>query len=454
MKGLAPKITLAFIFAIIVTLLLYSLILNQAITDRFDKYVHANVEATNKKITAALATAYSYDGKWTPRTGLDMSAFVIQEGIGLRVRDIDNHVVWNSMSIHHEVAAFFLVRSNTDIRTFTNPITINNNTVGYVEIFYIGDIQLNTVALTLKNSINMSLISTAIFSTIFAIFLSIVFSSGITMPLTRTTQAAMDLAAGDLRQRLPISTANDELTELSRAINHLAETLEKEADLRKKLTADIAHELRTPLMTLQLQLEAIIDGLIEPSKETLENCQSEVVRLSSLIGDMEQLSSADRASLELKLELLSLTDITKAIYESFIQQAEQKNIAFTYYSNKPCYIEADRSRLTQIIVNLISNAIKYSQSGDSVSIKITHNYNVAILAIKDTGLGISKEDLPLIFERFYRGEKSRNRDTGGSGIGLAIVKSLIDAHNWDIDVNSELDIGTEFVLYIPIIEQK
>ena len=454
MKGLAPKITLAFLFAIVVTLLLYSLILNQSIEEQFDNYIQANLRANNEKIANALALAYQKDGRWTPTTGSDISSFVIFDGISLRVRDTDNFVVWNSLNTHKGFDSYFTLQSDKNTTTIAYPISVEREVVGYVDISYLGNLPLSDIDSGFKSSISKSLISTAIFSTVFAIFLSVIFSSGITLPLTKMTKVATQLRKGDLHQRMTVSNSNDEISELAFAINHLAETLEKEEKLRKNITADIAHELRTPLMTLQGQLEAMIDEIIEPTPETIASCQEEVIRLSSLIEDLEQLTSAESASLELHKEVVSLTDLTRNIVDTFQPQFKQKNMSLSFYANKHCHVMADKGKLTQILINLISNALKYSRPHDKVTVKITQTDSTIVLKVSDTGLGISEEDLPYIFERFYRGDKSRNRETGGSGIGLAIVKSLIVAHHWKIDVESTLNKGTTFTLTLPAHKEK
>ncbi|OEH86095.1 hypothetical protein BHU72_14305 [Desulfuribacillus stibiiarsenatis] len=449
MKGLAPKITLAFLFAIVVTLLLYSLILNQSIDEQFNQYIQATIRANNERIANALAFAYEQDGQWYADTGADVATFVKSDNISLRVRDTSNFVVWNSISYHKDLAQLFSLQPDDKIHTITYPISVNREIVGYVDITYLGTIPLTDIDSGFRNSVNKSLISTAIFSTIFAIFLSIIFSSGITMPLMKMTKIAIQLRKGDLKHRMAVGASNDEVSELAIAINHLAETLEREEKLRKNITADIAHELRTPLMTLQGQLEAIIDGILDPTPETLTSCQEEVIRLTSLVSDLEQLTTAESASLELDQEVLSLSDLTHQIVDSFQGQFRQKDIALSFYANKKSYVLADKRKLTQILINLISNALKYSEPTDKVSIKLMQSDDIITLKIIDTGLGISAEDLPYIFERFYRGDKSRNRETGGSGIGLAIVKSLVDAHHWKIEIESTLQKGTTVTLTMP-----
>ncbi len=449
MRGLAPKITLAFLFAIVVTLLLYSLILNQSIDEQFNSYIQANLHANNEKIAAALAKAYMRDGQWKSSTGIDISSYILFDGISLRVRDTNDQVVWDSVDIHNDPPSILTLHSSKYATILSYPISANKEIVGYVDITYFGDIPLSDIDSGFRNSVSQSLMSTAIFSTIFAIFLSVIFSGGITLPLTNMTKIAGQLRKGDLSQRMVVSKSNDEISELAIAMNHLAETLEKEEKLRKHITADIAHELRTPLMTLQGQLEAMMDNIIEPTPETIGSCQEEVIRLSSLIQDLEQLTSAESASFELNKEILSLTDVTKTIIDTFQPQFKQKNMSLSFSASKHWYINADKGKLTQILINLISNALKYSRPNDKVNVEITQTGAKVILKIRDTGLGISEEDLPNIFERFYRGDKSRNRDTGGSGIGLAIVKSLIEAHNWQVKVESVLHEGTTFTLIMP-----
>lgn len=449
MRSIAPKITLAFLFAIIITLLLYSLILNQAIDEQFNLYIQANQDNNNKNIVNALTHIYKEKGYWDKDAASEISTLLKYDGINLRLYDNDGFVIWNSIASHSDLAYMFTFQLEENITSSLHPIVHQNRIVAHVEISYAQHSPITELDTSFRDSINKSLVSIAIFATLFAIFLSIILSSSISAPLSKITNIATNLSKGDLKQRIQVKKGDDEIARLAKAINHLAETLEKEENYRKNITADIAHELRTPLMSLQGQIEAMADRIVDPTPDNLNSTVEEVIRLSSLIKSLELLSTAESATLEFNPELISLTDVTKNIVNVFQAQYQAKGVMLSFYAIKKCYILADKDKLSQIIINLLSNSLKYSQAKDRVTVKISYQGDDVTIRITDTGMGISEHDLPYIFDRFYRGDKSRNRNTGGSGIGLAIVKSLVDAHKWNISVSSSLGKGTSFTITIP-----
>lgn len=210
---------------------------------------------------------------------------------------------------------------------------------------------------------------------------------------------------------------------------HIAE-LEQQEDLRKRLTSDVAHELRTPLAAISANLEAFVDGALEPTPERLNNCYHEMQRLSNLVADMERLAKTENEILNLNKQPLDLLEVARSVFEAV--------------DGEPVTVSADRARIVQVLTNLCSNSKKYGGSSVTVTVREKGKYGEIIVA--DHGEGISPEDLPHIFERFYRADKSRNRSKGGAGIGLAIVKSIIDAHGGTIRAESVIGAGSQFTV--------
>ncbi len=209
--------------------------------------------------------------------------------------------------------------------------------------------------------------------------------------------------------------------------------IEKQEDIRKRLTADVAHELRTPLAAISTNLEAITEGALEPTPERMKKCYDEIQRLSNLVSDMEKLATAESDVLKLNRQPLDLLGLARDV--------------FAEVTGVPVTISADRERLFQVLTNLKSNAEKYSNGVVSVAVQDIGKF--AEITVTDSGQGIAPEDLPHIFERFYRADKSRNRSKGGAGIGLAIVKTIVEAHGGKVKAESELGKGSSFAILMP-----
>lgn len=217
--------------------------------------------------------------------------------------------------------------------------------------------------------------------------------------------------------------------------------LEHQEKLRKQLTADVAHELRTPLTAVSTHLEMMIDGVWEPSPERLQICYDEIGRLTKMVSDLERLAKFDVEVLQLERTEQDLLDIVTT---------EAKNFsADIHIIGEPTILSVDRDKVSQVIINLLSNAIKYSAEGVKIRITIQNTPKCGQIIVEDNGFGIPQNDLPYIFERFYRAEKSRNRNTGGTGLGLTISKNIIESHGGRILVESELQKGSKFTVELP-----
>lgn len=230
--------------------------------------------------------------------------------------------------------------------------------------------------------------------------------------------------------------------------NRYKASLDKQEEIRKQLSADVAHELRTPLTSIGTHLEAMIEGIWEPSKERLENCRDEVLRLGSLVKDLDRLAQADSENLQLNLSSVDLFETMKALLPAWETQTNERGITLTV-SGSPSVVRADKDKLLQVITNLLSNAVKYTPENGHIAVHVFSDGKNGIIEVADDGAGISESDLPYIFERFYRADRSRTRTTGGAGIGLAIVQSIIAAHGGTVTAESENGKGSTFTVTLP-----
>ena len=269
-------------------------------------------------------------------------------------------------------------------------------------------------------------------------------------PVQALAQAAHRIAAGDLSQRIPV-TDDDELGEMAAAFNTMAEKLERQQELRHRVMADIAHELRTPLSVLQIELESIEDGLTEPTPEVIQGLQTSVAHLRRLVEDLRVLSLAEAGELPLEREEVDLVALVREVAQSVQSGARSQGVAMNaVLPDAPLTVNGDRQRLAQVLLNLLSNALRHTPAGGQITVSVTRTGDEGRVSVRDTGEGIPAAALPHIFERFYRADRARSRDTGGSGLGLSIARSLIEAHGGRIWAVSEEGKGSEFTFALPL----
>jgi signal transduction histidine kinase len=257
------------------------------------------------------------------------------------------------------------------------------------------------------------------------------------------------MAQGDLSQRVE-TRSRDEIGVLGKAFNKMAGDLETAEAQRRQMTADIAHELRNPLSIIRGNLEAMIDGIYVPDDEHLTTIYEEALLLQRLVEDLRLLTLADAGQLTLIRTDVDLADLLSGVANSALAVAQDGGIALHVDVPQDALIaQGDAGRLRQIIGNLVSNAIRYTPQGGTITLHAHQDDENVVIDVADTGHGIASQDLDRVFDRFYRADTARDRASGGSGLGLAIAKALVQAHGGTIDVQSELGQGTTFTIVIP-----
>jgi signal transduction histidine kinase len=276
----------------------------------------------------------------------------------------------------------------------------------------------------------------------------------LTGPLQALTHAAQNITQGQLEQEVKVRT-NDEIGQLAAAFNRMSQEVARVNQLRRQMTADIAHDLRTPLTVISGYVESMRDGDLKPSTERFALIYSEIERLQNLVGDLRMLSMVDAGELSLNPQSISPKNLLERASALFRHQAEGQHVTIQVNAGDDLpNIRVDEARLIQVLGNLISNALRYSLPGGTITLAAQTSADQLEIRVEDTGTGIPADELPYIFNRFRRGDKSRHTETGETGLGLAIVKALVEAHGGSVSAESKPDEGTTIRLMFPSEKSK
>lgn len=458
--SLRSKLTLSYILIATICVSLISFISNIYLDKHFQDYVISNQERKNSEIITMIEQQYMAAGRWDKYSIQSIGIGALENGMIIKVQDNNDMVVWDAMHYNSGMCQDMMIdMANNMYSRYPNwqgeyvkdsyPIEYQGKVVGSVDIIYYGPFYFTDSDLTFINALNRVFISVGIISLLLSFVIGTIMSRRISRPIIKVTNTAKMISRGYYGDRSNEKSDTKEINQLTEAINDLAQNLESQEGLRKKLTADVAHELRTPLATLQSHMEAMIDGIWEADAERLKSCHEEILRLNRLVGDLGKLAKYEGGSLILNKTEFEFGELIKRMVQNFENEFRNKDIDLVLNIDEK-KIYADKDKISQVVVNLLSNALKYTQEGGKVKIDLIGGKDGVKLVITDSGIGIAKEDLPYIFERFFRADKSRNRLTGGAGIGLTITKAIVEAHKGRIEAESELNKGTTISVYLPI----
>lgn len=296
---------------------------------------------------------------------------------------------------------------------------------------------------------NQAVIIAAIGAAIIALGVGIFLTRTLTRSLRELTTATLAMGQGKLTQTVPVRS-QDELGQLAQAFNRMSADLARANQLRRQMTADIAHDLRTPLAVISGYLEAMREGDLTPTPARLEAIYTEAQHLKHLVTDLRTLSLADAGELPLNKQPVSVPVLLERVAAAHTYQAEQQQITLAVQvKDKVPEIQADPERLVQVLGNLVSNGLRYTPAGGQIILAAQAQAGQVRLQVRDTGQGIAPAELPHIFHRFYRADKSRQQTEGESGLGLAIAKAIVEAHGGVISAESQLGQGTTFTIILP-----
>ena len=329
------------------------------------------------------------------------------------------------------------------------PIKVNGRIVGTL-VTRQPTINVNPAETDFLNHVMQVYLLSALGVIFVGLLLAFLLARSLTRPIRELTAATHAISAGELKQAVPVRS-HDELGELAAAFNRMNTALVRSTELRRQMTADIAHELRTPVSVIMGHAEAVHDGVMAPSLESFEIIRDEVERLDGLIEDLRTLSRADAGELPMEFQPVSLARLLEKIQAMHKQHAATKNISIDLQveSDLP-EASADPARMIQVVSNLVDNALLYTPQGGYIVLAAQSVAGGLEIRVRDSGPGIAENELERVFERFYRSDPSRQRNAGGSGLGLAIAKSIVEKHNGRIWAESKPGEGTTIVIHLPI----
>jgi signal transduction histidine kinase len=439
--GLRARLAIALVGVAVLAVGVATLLSNRGLSPRLSDAAQDRLERSAEGVAKVAGRFYLQDGGWTQSRAVELEHLSMVNGLAVTVLAPDGRPVLRS----HEAVS---VAASEEPRTASAPVVVAGRKVGSVVVTPLGSL-LTPEEEHLQHSVDRLHLAAGAISAAAALAVAFVLAYTLSGPLRRIRLAAQRIERGDLSARIELG-GDAEVQAVGHALNRLAETLEHEEEIRKQTVADLAHELRTPVTGMLSRIEAAQDGVLSDEAANLEAMHSEALRLARLLDDLAKLAEAERPGLLLEKRPLDLAEVVRGQAEEFTPRFAEKGVAFTT-EFEPVGIAGDSDRLSQVASNLLSNALRYTEPGGEVSLRVGTEGASAVLEVTDTGIGIAPEDLKHIFKRFWRGEKSRSRATGGAGIGLAIVHELVRAHEGRIDVESTLGRGSRFSVQLPAL---
>lgn len=424
-----------------------TIVLRELMIKDFRAYLEGETEDKIYWIIADLEGAYESHGGWNADGQVQNVNRAFTLGFEIRlldekgdlVIDTEQAIEKSTPRVKRRLLALSQFRNPDNIGDFFHyPLFLSAQQIGTIEAREFKPLRESVF---LSRSNRFLLVSILVIGGL-TVVLSILFSRRLTSPIKELARAVTAISRGNFRGRVAVQR-HDEVGDLSEAFNRMAQALETQESLRKKLIADVAHELRTPLGVMRGELEGIMDGLIPNDVGRLQSLHDETERLKKMVDGIEELNQAEAGVLSLHTQLFRIKHFLENIVERYRPIFQEKEVSLDLTCTNDREINADPERLSQVMVNLLSNALRATNPGGTVTIETSSSDNQAMIIVEDTGSGIDEKDIPFIFERFYHGAE------GGLGIGLTIVKELVEAHRGTVEVKSVKGKGSQFTIALP-----
>ena len=459
-QSFTTRMAAFFALTAVMTVLVLISVLGIVWESRFTTYTRENLQNTVDTTALNMSQAYARAEGWNADVlSIARQASATNSDIGIQVLDVSGVVLYDDSAPNARRPGGNSALSGPqtgDAVVYAVVQNLQGEPVGSIRIWTFGSEPFLTQRdIAFRNGSYQAISLAAAIAISLSGLIGILASRSLTKPVRRITETAVQIRSGNLAARSGIRGEN-ELGRLGETFDDMASSLERDIKLERRLTSDVAHELRTPLMAIMATVEAIQDGILPADEERLENIVSESRRLSRLVDAMLHLSRLENGKTKFNPESVNVVAMVASLVAVQETLFKENNRTLTFVDKTPegnCFVDIDSDMIREALTNLLSNAIRYTNDGGHVAITVSIDDTDAVISVTDDGMGIAPEDIPQTLSRFWRAEESRERASGGLGVGLAITKEIMDRHNGTISVESELGKGTTFSLHLPLLAQ-
>ncbi len=463
MGTLKSKLIISYAVIAFLVVVCLSVLFNISVDKIFENY------AINQRNSQIEAIIKQVDEQYLENSGLYnvegvqiVAGSALQNGIMVHVETLNKEVDWDIRQHKAQECRILLQHAETNMhsrypnfqggyREETYDLKYSEKLVGYLTVGYYGPYSLKSSELSLIGALNRTLIILGIFFLGLAVIVGVVMAKRISAPISCVIRASKEIANGDYGIKASGSSTMRETTELIGAINEMSRELAVKEQQKKQITADVAHELRTPLFNLQGNMEAMIDQVLSPTPERLQNCHQEIIRLTKVVDQLQELNVLENNP-SLSMNRFDFSNLCKSLLSDFEVAAKTKGVRIVTKLPAKAPLYGDTYRIKQCMMNLIFNALNYTPEGGTITVEYEVEEDRTLLRVRDNGIGISPEDLPHVFERFYRSDRSRSQRNGGVGIGLSITRAIVEVHEGTVSVDSKIGSGTVFTISLPSVK--
>lgn len=447
------RVTAAFALVAAMTAMVAFGVLSFVWEQHFQTYTRENMQRIASTTATAIGTKYAQNNEWyNGALGAAASVSDLYQGVGVQVSDSNGNILYDDSRTTDNGAQISLAPTSKESMASAT-VYSNGTSVGTVRVWVYGS---NTLLTQADQEFRQKSYQAMVFSTTLAVVLALcigfLFARNLVDPINRISKAAKAFGSGDLTARTNL-TGDDEIAHLGETFDNMAESVQKDQQLERRLTTDVAHELRTPLMAIQSTVEAMVDGVFAADEERLDTVNSEVQRLSRLVDAILKLSRLENRSTPMNEQLVDVGDLISGLIATHDAFVRDSGLELIYDAEPDVFVYGDPDMIRQATANLISNAVRYTPEG-SITVSVKKGDLMAAIAVADTGIGLTDEEAKMVFSRFWRADAGRNREQGGLGIGLSVVKEIVDQHGGWIRVEGKPNVGATFTIYIPLYDEE
>ena len=452
------RVTLSFSLIAAMTALVAIGVVSLVWEQHFHTYTQDNMRTVAETTAEQIAARYEQENAFNNvALAPANNAVLLTKGVGMQVVNTEGAVVFDSTTTMSGVEGIVMPsiapQQGQDNMAYA-PIIVNDQAVGSVRVWVYGSDQLLRAAdQEFRDRSYQAMILAAILAILLASMFGFFFARNLVRPIKRMTDTAQAIAEGDLTARTNMQ-GEDEISQLGQTFDAMAGAVERDRKLERRLTTDVAHELRTPLMAIQATVEAMVDGVLPVDEERLMTVDSEVMRLSRLVDSLLKLSRLENRSNPNKQEVVDVGEVVSGIIATHEAYVNESGLTLSYRADPNVLVMGDPDLIRQATANLISNAVRYTDEGGHIYVRVKRGETMASIAVRDTGIGLTPEEARMVFQRFWRADSGRDRESGGLGVGLTVVKEIVERHDGWVQVEGRKGEGACFTIHIPLLEER